>query len=106
MIAHCLAGLGNAQWEHRQLTETFNYAERALAIRAHEVKPRNDLDRDACLSTMGNILHAQGNVERALSCATRAANILSVFEKDDLRLVAALNDLGAIHQTNRKLVEA
>ncbi|CAF3781609.1 unnamed protein product [Rotaria sp. Silwood1] len=106
MIARCLIGLGNAQWARRQLTEALDYAERALAIREHEIKPKNDFDIAACLGNMSNILHDQGDIQRALSCATRAADLLSICGKDDPRLAAALNNLGAIHMANGDLVKA
>ncbi|CAF3657381.1 unnamed protein product [Rotaria sp. Silwood1] len=106
MIARCLIGLGNAQWARRQLTEALDYVERALAIREHEIKPKNDFDIAACLGNMSNILHDQGDIQRALSCATRAADLLSICGKDDPRLAAALNNLGAIHMANGDLVKA
>jgi tetratricopeptide (TPR) repeat protein len=106
LIARCLVGMGNAQWACRQLDEALDFAERALAIREYEIKPRNNLDVAACLGNMGNILHDQGNIERALSCATRAVDLLSESGKDDSRLAAALNNLGAMHQANGDLVKA
>jgi tetratricopeptide (TPR) repeat protein len=106
MIARCLIGLGNAQWARQQLDEALNFAERALAIREHEIKPRNDFDVAACLGNMGNILHDQGDVDRALSCATRAVDLLGACGKGDPRFAAALNNLGAMYQANGNLIKA
>ncbi|CAF2880201.1 unnamed protein product [Rotaria sp. Silwood2] len=106
MIARCLIGIGNAQWARQQLTEALDYTERALAIREHEIKPKNDFDIAACLGNMSNILHDQGDIKRALSCATRAVDLLSACGKDDPRLAAALNNLGAFHIANGDLVKA
>ena len=105
-IARCLIGLGNAQWAREQLDEALNYAERALAIREHDIKPRNDFDVAACLGNLGNILHDKGDIERALSCATRAVDLLNSCGKGDLRYAAALNNLGAIEQANGNLLQA
>ncbi|CAF1337253.1 unnamed protein product [Rotaria sordida] len=106
MIARCLIGLGNAQWGRRQFTEALDYTERALAIREHEIKPKNDFDIAACLGNMSNILHDQGDIQHALSYATRAVDLLSICGKDDPRLAAALNNLGAIYITNSDLIKA
>lgn len=106
MIARCLTGLGVAQWGLKNLDEALDYIERALAIREHEIKPKDDFDVAGCLGNMSNILHDQGDVERALSCATRAADILSKCGKNDPRLTAALNNLGAMHRANGDMVKA
>jgi tetratricopeptide (TPR) repeat protein len=106
MIARCLIGLGNAQWARKQLDEALRFAERALAIRENEIKPRNDFDIAACLGNLGNILHDQGDIERALSCATRAVDLLNKCGKGDPRYAAALNNLGAMHQANKNLIKA
>ena len=105
-IARCLVGLGNAQWALRQLDEALDYAERALAIREYQIKPKNDFDIAACLGNLGNILHDKGDIQRALTCATRAVDLLSACAKGDPRLAAALNNLGAMHQANGDLVKA
>jgi tetratricopeptide (TPR) repeat protein len=106
LIARCLVGLGNAQWRLQRLNEALDYAERALAIREHEIKPKNDFDVAACLGNIGNILHDQGDVQRALSYATRAVDLLGTCAKNDIRFAAALNNLGAMHQANGNLVKA
>ncbi|CAF1263195.1 unnamed protein product [Rotaria sordida] len=106
MIARCLIGLGNAQWGRQQLTEAFDYTERALAIRENEIKPKNDFDIAACLGNMSSILHDQGDIQRALSYATRTVDLLNTCGKDDPRLAAILNNSGAIHMANGDLVKA
>ncbi len=106
LIARCLVGLGNTQWARQQLDDALLYAERALAIRENEIKPRNDFDIAACLGNLGNILHDQGDMERALLNATRAVDLLNACGKGDPRLSAALNNLGAMHQANGNLVKA
>lgn len=100
MIARCLVGLGNAYWARRELDEALDCTQRALAIREQEVHPRNDLDIAACLGNLGNILHDQGDYERALAYAKQAVDLLSTSGKSDLRLAAALNNLGAMYQAN------
>jgi tetratricopeptide (TPR) repeat protein len=98
MIARCLVGLGNAYWACQELDEALVCAERALVLREHAIKPRNDFEIAACLGNMGNILHDQGDITRALSCAKRAVDILTRSGKDDPRLAAALNNLGVMYQ--------
>ncbi len=98
MIARCLVGLGNAHWARQELDDALACAERALVLREHAVKPRNDVEIAACLGNLGNILHDQGDIPRALSCAKRAVEILSRSGKNDPRLAAALNNLGAMYQ--------
>ena len=106
LIARCLVGLGNAQWRNEELDDALDYAERALAMREHQIKPKNDFDIAACLGNIGNILHDKGDSERALTYATRAVELLSTCAKGDARLAAALNNLGAMHQTNGNLTKA
>jgi tetratricopeptide (TPR) repeat protein len=106
LISRCLVGLGNAQWRRQKLDEALDYAERALMIREHKIIPRNDFDVAACLGNIGNILHDQGDIERALSYATRAVDLLNTCGKDDPRFAAALNNLGAMYQANGNLVKA
>jgi tetratricopeptide (TPR) repeat protein len=106
LIARCLVGLGNTQWARQQLDDALRFAERALAIREKEIKPKNEFDIAACLGNIGNILHSKGDIERALTYATRAVDILSTCAKGDPRLSAALNNLGAMHQTNGDPVKA
>jgi tetratricopeptide (TPR) repeat protein len=98
MIARCLVGLGNAHWARKELDDALACAERALLLREHAVKPRNDFEIAACLGNMGNILHDQGDFSRALSCAKRAVEILTRYGKNDPQLAAALNNLGAMYQ--------
>jgi tetratricopeptide (TPR) repeat protein len=98
MIARCLVGLGNAHWARRELDEALACAERALVLREHAVQPRNDFDIAACLGNMGNILHDQGDNARALTCAKRAVDILTKCARNDPRLSAALNNVGAMYQ--------
>jgi tetratricopeptide (TPR) repeat protein len=106
LIARCLVGLGNVQWSRRQLDEALDYAERALMIREHEIKPRDDFDVASCLGNIGNILHDQGDTQRALTYATRAVDLLNKCGKNDPRFAAALNNLGAMHQANGNLAKA
>lgn len=106
LIARCLVGMGNAKWALDELDHALDYAERALAIREHEIKPRNDFDVAACLGNIGNILHGQGDIKRALQCAKRAVDLLSSCGKGDSRLAAALNNLGAMHHSNGDLAKA
>lgn len=98
MIARALVGLGNAHWARRELDEALACAERALVLREHAVKPKNDFDIAACLGNMGNILHDQGDIPRALTCAKRAVEILNACAHGDPRLAAALNNLGVMYQ--------
>lgn len=98
-IARCLLGLGNAQWDNKELDEALDYAERALAIREYQIKPKNDFDIAACVGNIGGILYSKGDIQRALVYATRAVDLLSTCGKDDPRLAAALNNLGALHES-------
>ncbi|CAF0832069.1 unnamed protein product [Adineta ricciae] len=97
-IARCLVGLGNSHWACKQLDEALDCAQRALALREKEVKPRNDFDIAGCLGNMGNILHDKGDMKQALACAKRAVDLLNQCGKGDPRLAAALNNLGAMYQ--------
>ncbi|CAF3131274.1 unnamed protein product [Rotaria socialis] len=97
MIARCLVGLGNGYWARRELDEARDCTERALAIREHEVEPKNYADIASCLGNLGNILHDQGHVERALDYAKQAADLLTIHGTNDLRLAASLNNLGAMY---------
>jgi tetratricopeptide (TPR) repeat protein len=106
MIARCLVGMGTAQRARGRLDDALDCAERALAIREHEIKPKNDFDVAACLGNMGNILHDQGDIQRALLYATRAVDLLSACGKGDPRLAAALNNLGAMCQSDGDSVKA
>jgi len=107
MIARCLVGLGNAHWARRELNEALACAERALVLREHAVQPRNDFDIAACLGNMRNILHDQGDYARALTCARRAAEIISkCAPHGDPRIGAALNNLGAMYQACGDYVRA
>lgn len=99
-IARCLVGLGNAQWKNKELDDALDYAERALAIREYQIKPKNDFDIAACLGNIGNILYDKGDIQQALTYATRAVELLNTCAKGDPRLAAALNNLGALHQSN------
>ncbi|CAF1135000.1 unnamed protein product [Rotaria sp. Silwood1] len=99
MIARCFIGLGNAHWARKELDQALVCTERALVIREQQIKPRNILDIAACLGNMGNILHDQGDTEKALAYAKRTVNLLSSSGHHDLRLAAALNNLGAMYQT-------
>lgn len=106
MIACCLVGLGNAQWGLKNLDEALRTMERALHIRENEVKPKNDIDIAACISNMSSIFYDQHDMERSLSYGIRTVEILSKCAKGDRRYAAALNNLGAIHQTNGDLTKA
>ncbi|CAF3455938.1 unnamed protein product [Rotaria socialis] len=106
MIARCLTGVGTAHWSLKELPEALDCMEKALAIREHEVKPKNELDIATCIGNISNILHDQGDIERSLSYATRTVDLLSKCEKDDARFAAALNNLGAIYRTKGDLVKA
>ena len=106
LIARALVGMGNAKWALNELDEALEYAERALAIREHEIKPRNDFDIAACLGNIGNIVYGQGDIQRALACAKRVVDLLTACGGGDPRLAAALNNLGAMHQSNGDLVKA
>ncbi|CAF2030076.1 unnamed protein product [Rotaria magnacalcarata] len=106
MIACCLIGLGTAHWSLQKLPEALECMEKALAIREHEVKPKNELDIATCVGNISNILHDQGDIERSLSYAIRTADLLSKCGKDDTRFAAALNNLGAIYRTKGDFVKA
>ena len=106
LIARSLVGMGNAKWALNKLDDALDYAERALAVREHEIKPRNDFDVAACLGNIGNIVHGQGDIHRALQCAKRAVDLLTTCGKGDPRLAAALNNLGAMHQSDGDLAKA
>jgi tetratricopeptide (TPR) repeat protein len=106
MIAHCLVGMGNAKWALTELVDALTYTERALNIREHEIKPRNDFDVAACLGNIGNILHDQGELDRALTYATRTVQVLTTCGQDDPRLAAALNNLGGMYQSMGNIDQA
>ena len=98
MIARCLVGTSNVHWTRREFDDALDCAERALVLREQEVKPRNEFDIASCVGNIGNILHDQGDLDRALVYAKRAVEILSQCAQGDRRLAAALNNLGAMHQ--------
>ncbi|CAF5186083.1 unnamed protein product, partial [Rotaria magnacalcarata] len=50
-----------------------------------------------CLGNLGNILHDQGDAEQALGYAQQAVDLLTIHGKNDLRLAASLNNLGAMY---------
>ncbi|CAF4591930.1 unnamed protein product, partial [Rotaria magnacalcarata] len=79
-------GLGNAYWARRELDEARDCTERALAIREHEIQPKNYSDIASCLGNLGNILHDQGDAEQALGYAQQAVDLLTIHGKNDLRL--------------------
>lgn len=106
MVARCLVGLGSAHRALGQPDDALGYAERALAIREHDIKPRNDFDVAACLGNLGNILHDQNDTQRGLWYAERAVALLTACGQGDPRLAAALNNLGAMHQSNGDKVKA
>ena len=105
-IARCLVGLGNSHWACQQLDEALECTQRALVLREQEVKPVNEFEIAGCLGNMGNILHDRGDMEGALVCAKRAADILSRCGPGDPRLAAALNNLGAMYQVCEDYVKA
>ena len=99
MIARCYVGMSTTQRARRRFDDALDYAERAFAIREHQIQPRDDFDVAACLGNIGNILHDQGDIDRALSYALRAVELLNVCGQGDPRLAAALNNLGALYQS-------
>ena len=98
VIARCLVGLGNTHWARGELDQALDCAERALALREHEIKPKNEFEIAASLGNVGSILLEKGDTERALEFSKRAVDILSKFGKNDPRLAAALNNLGVMYQ--------
>ena len=99
MIARCFVEMSTTQRARQRLDDALDYAERALAIREHQIQPRNDFDVATCLGNIGNILHDQGDIDRELSYALRAVELLNVCGQGDPRLAAALNNLGALYQS-------
>lgn len=97
-MARAIVGMGNAKYALGDLDEALQYAERALAMREHEIKPRNNLDVASCLGNIGNILYKQGDLERALSFAKRAVDLLTECAPNDPRLAAALNNVAGMYE--------
>lgn len=98
-ISRCLVGMSTTQRAMKRLDNALDCAEQALLIREHRIVPRDEFGIAACLGNMGNILHDQGDIERALTCALRALHLLNACPKGDPRLAAALNNVGALYQT-------
>lgn len=105
-IARCLVGIANAQRGRKHLDAALDAAERSLAIREHQIKPRNEFDIAASLGTIGNILHDQEDFFRALVYAKKAVEILERCGQGDPRLAAALNNLGAMYRQNGDATKA
>ena len=106
LISRCYVGMGNAKKSLKNLDAALEYTEQALAIREHQIQPRNDYDVASCLSNIGNILHEQHEYKRAIVYTSRAVELFSVCAPKDPRLAAALNNLGAMYQSTGQFDEA